>query len=157
MIRIKFILFFSINTFIYSQCPAVPVCTQTAVSGTNYTVLPGDVLCVNSNYLSGIININGGTLTIESGGTISGGSAFVNVNTGTLNVSSGGTLTKNVLPTVSATINMCGTLSGTRQFNDKTTLNYYSASNYALDMRNGTIINNYSTTASVAVIWIIQI
>ena len=142
------LLLVSIHTM-NAQCPAVPICTQTAVSGTSYTVSAGTVLCINSNYNSGTLTINGGIVIVQSGGTLNGG-ATVSMTTGVLNIASGGTLTKDILPSTSATLNVCGTISGTRQINDKSTLNYYGTANYTMDLRNGAIINNYSTTANVA-------
>ena len=110
----------------YSQCPIPSTCTYTAISGTNYAVNVGETLCISSptNYNSGSITLNGGTLYIANGATLS----------------------VNVLPIVPSTVNACGTLNGTLQFNDKTTLNYYGSSNLNLDMRNGLIINDYSSS-----------
>ncbi|WP_018345120.1 T9SS type A sorting domain-containing protein [Cytophaga aurantiaca] len=145
-ITLLFIFTIYINRKSNAQCPA-PACTQTAVSGTNYTVNASDVLCISSNYSSGTITINGGTVLVQSGGNLN---SAVTMSTGTINVSSGGTLTRDILPTTSATLNVCGTISGTRQINDKATLNYYGTANYTMDLRNGAIINNYSTTANVS-------
>ena len=107
----------------YSQCPIPSTCTYTAISGTNYAVNVGETLCISSptNYNSGSITLNGGTLYIANGATLS----------------------VNVLPIVPSTVNACGTLNGTLH---KTTLNYYGSSNLNLDMRNGLIINDYSSS-----------
>lgn len=52
-------------------CPT-PSCDQTATSGNNYTVAAGEVICIESgtNYTSGKITLNGGTVLIKSGGTL---------------------------------------------------------------------------------------
>lgn len=128
-------ILFLINVLLLSfagiaQCPVPPTCTYTAVNGTNYTVNAGETLCIKSplNYNSGTITMNGGTLYVENGATLS----------------------KNVLPSTSSTINVCGTLASNIQFNDKATLNYYGSNNVSIDMRNGLIMNNYSTTANIS-------
>ena len=138
---------YSINQSI-AQCPAVPACTQTAVSGTSYTLVPGNVLCISSNYNSGTLTITGGTVIVQSGGTLNSG-ANISVSTGTLNIASGGTLTKDVTSTSSSIINNCGTISGSRNFNANVILNNYSTTALALKY-GGNIVNNYAANATIS-------
>lgn len=147
--HILFVLIFSTNSLIYAQCPAIPACTQTANSGASYTLAAGDVLCVNSSYTAGTININGGVLIIQSGGTISGGGSAINMSAGTIHIASGGTLSKDINPTGASSINNCGTVSGTRTFNSNMTLNNYAASSTISLKYGGNIINNYAADATI--------
>lgn len=140
------VLFLVTNTVSFSQCPATPACTQTAVAGTNYTVVAGSVLCISSNYNSGTLTINGGTVIVQSGGNLN---SSVSISTGTINVASGGTLTRDITPSGLSSINNCGTISGTRDFNSRVTLNNYSSSTIALKY-GGNIVNNYANNATIS-------
>lgn len=113
-----------------AQCPVPGTCTFTAVSGTNYTVNAGQVLCINSpvNYSSGTITLNGGTVYVASGATLS----------------------RDITPSSASTINICGTLGSGRRFNNNTTINYYGSSSLSLDYTNGGIVNNYSNSVTVS-------
>jgi hypothetical protein len=120
---------FSFNT-IFAQCPIPSSCTYTATSGTNYIVNAGETLCINSptNYSSGTITLNGGTV----------------------NVASGATLSTDINPGSSSTIDICGTLSGTRKFNNNATINNYGSSSLSIDFANGGTINNYLNSATLS-------
>lgn len=131
-----------------AQCPAVPACTQTAASGINYSVTSGVVLCISSNYNAGTLTISGGTVVIQSGGTLNSGAGIV-MTSGTISVASGGTLTKDITPTSASTINNCGTISGTRNFNSNVTLNNYSTDVLALRY-GGNVVNNYANNATIS-------
>lgn len=65
------IILLILPNLVKSQCP-VPVCTYTAVSGTDYTVARGETICIPNgvNYNSGTITLNGGTIHVASGGTL---------------------------------------------------------------------------------------
>lgn len=65
------IIFYFVFQICYGAgtCPS-PTCTYTAVSGNNYTVNAGETICVNVNYASGTITLNGGTLLVQTGGTV---------------------------------------------------------------------------------------
>ena len=125
--RIITIILFAAVTNAFAQCPIPGACTYTAVNGTNYTLNAGQVLCISSstNYTSGTITLNGGTVYVESGSSL-------------------GT---DITPSAASTINICGTLSGTRKFNSNTTLNYYGTSPISIDYSNGGSVNNYSATS----------
>jgi hypothetical protein len=141
-------LFFCFNIISYSQCPATPVCTQTATSGTNYTVAAGSVLCISSNYNSGTITISGGTVIIQSGGTLNSG-ATVSMTTGTIHVASGGTLSKNLTSTSASIVNNCGTIAAASDYNANITLNNYST--VALSLKyGGNKVNNYANNATIS-------
>ncbi len=70
---LSFLLICAIVLKSNAQCPIPVTCTYTAVSGTNYTVNTGETLCIKSptNYSSGTITLNGGTLYVENGATLS--------------------------------------------------------------------------------------
>jgi hypothetical protein len=147
-IIVLFLLTTLISKESFGQCPAVPACTKTAVSGTSYTLVPSDVLCISSNYNSGNLSINGGTVIVQSGGNLNSG-ASISMTTGTLNIASGGTLMNDVTPTLSSVINNCGTISGSRNFNSNVTLNNYSTNTIALKY-GGNIVNNYAANATIS-------
>jgi hypothetical protein len=137
-----------INSRSNAQCPVEPACTQTAVSGTSYVVAAGTVLCITSNYNAGTLTVSGGTVIIQSGGNLNSG-ATVTMTSGTIHVASGGTLTKDITPTSASTINNCGTVSGTRNFNSNVTLNNYSTATLALRY-GGNVTNNYANNATIS-------
>ena len=145
---VLFLLITLVSKESLGQCPSSPTCTLTATSGTSYTVASGDVLCINTNYNSGTITLNGGTVIVQSGGNLNSG-ANITVSTGTLHIASGGTLTKDMTSTSSSIINNCGTISGSRNFNTNTTLNNYSATTLALKYGGG-IVNNYAANATIS-------
>jgi hypothetical protein len=132
---------------VWAQCPLAPTCTQTAVSGTNYTVAAGTVLCITSNYSSGTLTLTGGTVFIQSGGTLSSG-ANVSFTTGIIQVASGGTLSKDMAPSTSGIINNCGTITGNPSYNSNMTFNNYSTSTLTFDYGKSTV-NNYASNDSI--------
>ena len=73
MKKLLLIIFYFVFQICYGAgtCPS-PTCTYTAVINTNYTVNAGETICVNIDLTSttGTITLNGGTLLIQSGGTV---------------------------------------------------------------------------------------
>jgi hypothetical protein len=121
------------------QCPALlpgscdaPAC-KVASNGINVTVNAGEVLYVSSNYTSGTITLNGGTINVLEGINLTGG----------ISNGSGGV------------INNCGTVNnGTnaRSFNNTITLNNYApGATIQLTQDNGFVFNNYADTASLII------
>ncbi|ABG59172.1 CHU large protein, possible SAP or adhesin AidA-related protein [Cytophaga hutchinsonii ATCC 33406] len=148
---LSFIFIVYVNTEIQAQCPAVPTCTKTAVAGTSYTLTASDVLCISSNYNSGNITINGGTVIVQSGGTLG---ISPSITTGTINIATGGTLTSDISASSSATLNNCGKISGTRSINPNIALNNYGNNDGALlslKQDNGFTLNNYGKNLSVSI------
>lgn len=96
-------------------CPSV-TCTRTMASGSSTTVSAGETVCINSNYAAGTITLDGGTLFIQSAGTID---ASTRVSIGS---------------TASRSITNCGTLNwsatGDYDFVDGTAGNYLTITNY---------------------------
>lgn len=140
-----------VNTEILAQCPAVPACNKTAVSGTSYTLTASDVLCVGTNYTSGSITINGGTVVVQSGGTLG---VSPSISSGTIHIATGGTLSSDISAGSSATINNCGKISGTRSINPNVALNNYGNNDGALlslKQDNGFTLNNYGKNLSVSI------
>ena len=147
-IYLTFLLAIYTNSQLNAQCPAVPVCTQTAVSGTSYVVASGTVLCINSNYISGTITLNGGAVIVQSGGNLNTG-ATIAMTSGTINVALGGILSKNLAPTSASVVNNCGTIAAASDFNANITLNNYSTTALSLKY-GGNKLNNYAANATIS-------
>ncbi|MBY0426211.1 MAG: hypothetical protein K2Q22_11285, partial [Cytophagales bacterium] len=124
-------VFFLLSVVAMGQCPVPGVCTFTAVSGSNYTVASGQVLCINAptNYSSGTITLNGGTVYVASGATLG----------------------VNIYTSATSTLNNCGTISAGKQFDNVITVNHFAPTNLSLDLSNGHGVNlmNYSDNITI--------
>lgn len=142
------------------------VCVTGGIQAGTFTVQSGGILLVSGGTVTPQVAVqNGGSLVI-SGGILTGsaslpaGATMFIKNTptlggtlamsgGTLNVLNGGTLAKDISAAAASTINNCGTLSGTRNFNANITVNNYSASNITLST-GGNTLNNYADNVTIA-------
>lgn len=128
---LSFLLICAIVLKSNAQCPVPGTCTYTAVSGTDYTVNAGETLCIKSptNYSSGTITLNGGTLYVENGATLS----------------------TSISASSSGVINSCGTLNTT--FSNNVTINNYSnnATITYSTIDNGVKFNNYANSVTLNV------
>ena len=130
------------------------------------TVNNGGIIILSGGTVNNQISVQSGGNLVVSGGTLNnsaslptGAKMFIKNNPtlnntlamsgGTLNVLSGGTLSKDISATAASTINNCGTISGTRNFNPNITLNNYSSTALALKY-GGNVVNNYAANATIS-------
>ena len=142
------------------------VCVTGGIHTGTFTVQNGGILLVSGGTIGPQVAVQNGGNLVVSGGILTGSaslpagaSMFIKNNPtlngtlamsgGTLNVLSGGTLAKDISATAASTINNCGTLSGTRNFNTNITLNNYSASTITLST-GGNTLNNYADNVTIA-------
>ncbi|ABG59402.1 T9SS type A sorting domain-containing protein [Cytophaga hutchinsonii] len=142
------------------------VCVTGGIHTGTFNVQNGGILLVSGGTIGPQVAVQNGGNLVVSGGILTGSaslpagaSMFIKNNPalngtlamsgGTLNVLSGGTLAKDISATAASTINNCGTLSGTRNFNTNITLNNYSASTITLST-GGNTLNNYADNVTIA-------
>lgn len=142
------------------------ICITGGTQSGAVTVNNGGIIIVSGGTVNNQIGVQNGGNLVVSGGTLNnsaslpaGAKMFIknnptlnntlSVSGGTINVLSGATFSKDVTASAASTINNCGTISGSRNFNSNVTLNNYSTSTLTLKY-GGNVVNNYANNDTIS-------